>query len=201
MTTVLLLLTTTIFSVLIGLLTLNLTRIQNAAPIPLEISISFKVAKPTSCFQTKLDIWSQQSCYDPLKWHNPHLGRLWSLFCGTESGSLSQMHGTGIQVLLCPRTFNLTSHGKSLTTTLVRIRHLYIIVLIIQSPLPYHSCSSQNFFFKIKVDLSWERSGIYNLGVGCILTNFSYWKVSPLPSSSLNCLYVQWKEKDFNKGK
>lgn len=70
---------------------------------------------------------------------------------------------------------------ESLTTTLVGVCHLYTIALIIQSPLPYHSCSSQNFFFQMKIDLSWERSGIYNLSVGCsVLTNFSYWKVSLL---------------------
>ena len=92
----------------------------------------------------------------------------------------SQACGTHIQFFLHPRTFNLTSSGKSLTTTLVGVCRLYTIVPTIQSPLPYHSCSSQNFFCKMKVDLSWERSGIYNLGIRCILTNFSYGIVSPL---------------------
>lgn len=59
--------------------------------IPLGFSMSFKVAKPTSYFQIKLDIWSQQNHYYPLKLHNPCLGCLWCIFYGVESGSLSQM--------------------------------------------------------------------------------------------------------------
>lgn len=59
--------------------------------IPLGFSVTFKVAKPTSYFQIKLDIWSQQNYYYPLKWRNSCLGCSWRIFYGTESGSLSQM--------------------------------------------------------------------------------------------------------------
>lgn len=78
-----------------------------------------------------------------------------------------------IQFLLCQRTFNLTSPEKSSATVLVRVCSLYTIIPIIPFPLPYHSCYSQDFFFKIKVDLSWEGAEIYNLGFGCILINFN----------------------------
>lgn len=91
-----------------------------------------------------------------------------------------------IQFLVCQGTFSLTFPGKSPATMLVRVWCLYTIILIIPSPLPYHSCSSW-LFFKIKADLCWEASGIYNLGVGYILIN---WKNQPsAPSSSLSCLF------------
>lgn len=48
--------------------------------IPLGFSISFKLAKPTSYFQIKLDIWSQPNYYYPLKWHNLFLGCFWRIF-------------------------------------------------------------------------------------------------------------------------
>lgn len=59
--------------------------------VPLGFSVSFKVAKPTSYFQIKLDIWSKQNYYYPLKLHHPCLLCLWSIFYGTESGSLSHI--------------------------------------------------------------------------------------------------------------
>lgn len=88
-----------------------------------------------------------------------------------------------IQLLLCQRTFNLTSLGKSSATMLVRICSLYTIILITPSSLPYHSCLSEDFFFKIKVNLSWEGSGICNIGIGCILLNCNQKNQLSVPSS------------------
>lgn len=59
---------------------------------------------------------------------------------------------------------------------MTKIQHVlfkYLHFLTIAVPLTF-------FSFKMKVALSLERSGIYYLGVGCILTKFSYCKVSSL---------------------
>lgn len=95
-----------------------------------------------------------------------------------------------IQFLPCQRIFYLTSLGKSSATMLVRVCCLYTIILIMPSPLPYHSCLSEDFFFKIKVNLSWEGSGICNIGVGCILLNCNQKNQLSVPSSPLTvCLF------------
>lgn len=122
--------------------------------IPLGFAVSFKDAKPTSYFQIKLDIWSHPN-YCPLKWHPLCLGYLWSIFYGTESGSVSQMCRTypvpplpkNTQSPLSWEVFNYHA-GQGLLSV--------IITLMILSPLPHHSRSSQDFFFKIKVDLCWK---------------------------------------------
>lgn len=176
MATVLLLSTAAIFPVLGELLlTLNLTWLQNK-PDTIRISVSFKVAQPTPYFQIKLDIWSQQNCYYPLKWHHPCLGCLQSIFYGAESGSHSHMCR---MYPIPPLPKNIQSHLSLEVFSCHACQGLLSVHHYSDNTLSPSLPQSQDFFFKTKIDLTWEGSGIYNLGFVCILINFN-WKISPL---------------------
>lgn len=98
------------------------------------------------------------------------LGCSWHIFYGKESGSLSQMCG---MYPIPPLPENLQSHLS-----------WEVSYHAGQGLLPVHHYSDntispilaqllEDFFFKIKVNLSWEGSGICNIGVGCILLNYN----------------------------